>query len=43
MAFFPPIPLIRKNHIVKQLHSCGAVSEETDKTLELLIQTGSKE
>ena len=33
MAFFPPIPLIRKNHIVKQFHSCGAVSEETAKTL----------
>ena len=33
MAFFPPIPLIRKNHIVKQLHGCGAVSEETAKTL----------
>ena len=33
MAFFPPITLIRKNHIVKQLHSCGAVSEETAKTL----------
>ena len=26
MAFFPPIPLIRKNIIVKQLHSYGATS-----------------
>lgn len=33
MAFFPPIPLIRKNIIVKQLLSCGATSEETAKTL----------
>lgn len=33
MAFFPPIPLIRKNVIVKQLLSCGATSEETAKTL----------
>ena len=33
MAFFPPIPLIRKNIIVKQFLSCGATSEETAKTL----------
>lgn len=32
-GFFPPIPLIRKNIIVKQLLSCGATSEETAKTL----------
>ena len=33
MAFFPPIPLIRRNHIVKRLKACGAVSAETAKTL----------
>ncbi|MCR5041968.1 MAG: hypothetical protein K6C36_07735 [Clostridia bacterium] len=33
MAFFPPIPLIRKNTIVGKLKACGAVSEETAKTL----------
>lgn len=33
MAFFPPIPLIRKNVIVKQLTACGATSEATAKTL----------
>ena len=33
MAFFPPIPLIRKNVIVKRLLSCGATSEEAAKTL----------
>ena len=33
MAFFPPIPLIRRNAIVKQLNTCGAVSEDTAKTL----------
>ena len=33
MAFFPPIALIRRNHIVKKLKACGAVSEETAKTL----------
>lgn len=33
MAFFPPIPLIRKNVIVKRLLNCGATSEETAKTL----------
>jgi len=30
---FPPIPLIRKKVIVKQLKSCGADSPETAKTL----------
>jgi len=33
MAFFPPIPLIRKNIIVKQLLNCGATSEKTAKSL----------
>ena len=32
MAFFPPIPLIRKNVIVKQLTACGATSKSTAKT-----------
>ena len=33
MAFFPPIPLIRKRLIVKKLIACGATSESTAKTL----------
>ncbi|MBR2732459.1 MAG: hypothetical protein IKD72_10815 [Clostridia bacterium] len=33
MAFFPPIPLIRRNLIVQKLQACGAVSPETAKTL----------
>ena len=33
MAFFPPIPLIRRNVIVKQLTACGATSESTAKSL----------
>lgn len=33
MAFFPPIPLIRRNTIVKHLRECGAVSAETAKSL----------
>ena len=33
MAFFPPIPLIRKNTIVSHLRECGAVSPETAKSL----------
>ena len=33
MAFFPPIPLIRKNVIVKHLTACGATSESTAKSL----------
>ena len=32
MAFFPPIPLIRKNLIIKKLTECNAFSEETAKT-----------
>ena len=32
MAFFPPIPLIRKNLIIKKLTECKAFSEETAKT-----------
>lgn len=33
MAFFPPIPLIRRNHIIRQLRACGATSPETARTL----------
>lgn len=33
MAFFPPIPLIRRNAIIKKLKACGATSQETAKTL----------
>ena len=32
MAFFPPIPLIRRNIIISKLKSCGATSAETAKT-----------
>ena len=32
MAFFSPIPLIRKNLIIKKLTECNAFSEETAKT-----------
>ena len=32
MAFFPPIPLIRRNVIIKRLKKCGANSPETAKT-----------
>ena len=32
--FFPPIPLIRKNYIVKKLAKSGAISEETAKSFE---------
>ena len=33
MAFIPPIPLIRKNLILKRIKECGAVSYDTAKTL----------
>lgn len=33
MAFFPPIPLIRKNVILKNLRDCGATSEKTARML----------
>jgi hypothetical protein len=33
MAFFPPIPLIRKNHLLNKLRQCGATSETTARTL----------
>ena len=33
MAFFPPIPLIRRNVIIKKLKASGATSAETAKTL----------
>lgn len=33
MTFIPPIPLIRRNLIVRRLTACGAVSPETAKTL----------
>ncbi|MBP3840731.1 MAG: hypothetical protein IK997_01245 [Bacilli bacterium] len=32
MAFFPPIPLMRKNLIIKKLTECNAFSEETAKS-----------
>ncbi len=32
MFFFPPIPLIRKKHIIKKLTKCNAFSEDTAKT-----------
>ena len=32
MAFFLPIPLIRKRLIIKKLTECNAFSEETAKT-----------
>ena len=32
MAFFPPIPLIRKKMIIKKLIECNAFSEKTAKT-----------
>lgn len=31
MAFFAPIPLIRKNLIIKKLTECNAFSEQTAK------------
>ncbi len=33
VAFFPPIPLIRKRVIVHRLRACGATSAETATTL----------
>lgn len=33
IMFMPPIPLIRRNAIVRRLGVVGAVSEETAKTL----------
>ncbi|MCR5263269.1 MAG: hypothetical protein K6D94_05305 [Clostridiales bacterium] len=33
MAFFPPIPLIRRNLIIRKLRACGATSEQTARTL----------
>ena len=32
MTFFPPIPLIRKNNIIKKLTESNAFSEKTAKT-----------
>lgn len=32
--FFPPIPLIRRNHIIRRLRACGAVSPLTARTFE---------
>lgn len=29
---FPPVPLIRKAHIIRQLQRCGAFSEQNAKT-----------
>ena len=33
MAFFAPVPLIRRLMIVRKLRACGATSEKTAKTL----------
>ena len=33
MIFIPPVPIIRRNLILKRLKECGAVSEDTAKTL----------
>ena len=33
MAFFPPIPLIRRNLIIRRLKECGADSPARAKTL----------
>ena len=33
MIFFPPIPLMRRNIIIRKLKACGATSVETAKTL----------
>lgn len=33
MAYFPPVPVIRRNHIITTLRQHGAVSKETAMTL----------
>jgi hypothetical protein len=33
MAYFPPIPVIRRNHIITRLRQCNAFSRETALTL----------
>ncbi len=33
MAFIPPIPLIRRNLIIRRLKKCSAVSPESAKSL----------
>ena len=33
MAYFPPIPVIRRNHIIERLRTCHAVSQESAMTL----------
>ena len=33
MAYVPPLPVIRKQHIIERLRRCNAVSKETAKTL----------
>ena len=33
MFIMVPVPLIRRNHIIRQLRACGAFSESTAKTL----------
>ncbi len=33
MAYFPPVPAIRRNHIISRLRQQGAVSTETAVTL----------
>ena len=34
MTFFPPIPVIRKNYIIKKLMQCQAYSEDSAKTFQ---------
>lgn len=34
MGFVGPVPIIRRNYIIRRLKKCGAVSEQTAKTLE---------
>lgn len=33
MAYFPPVPVIRRNHIIERLRGSGAVSEKSAMTL----------
>lgn len=34
MFFVPPIPLIRRKHIIRRLRACGAVSPQTARSFE---------
>lgn len=35
MGFVVPVPIIRRNYIIRSQKKCGAVSEQTAKTLEV--------